>query len=367
MAKRAALIKVKPKKTKVSRSEAYLVNVKYMGAEPEAKELRSQSDILNALSWYNTMCTRDDAREYMTTFLNKIGERERAKKVKLIPDAWVPLHAAWQCRISERIGVRLEMELYSRVLSAIDGAIARGTEPSEDKTKADKPSIMDRTRERAHDIIGEIEALIDVGELNLYEWLKKNEIPAMYATKIHNYYSPIWNELEQAYAGKIDGYEDWTKPQLKVRMDFYAKLVSDAEKYAGVTKKTRVVRKPRAVSIDKVLKNFRYQKESTEYKVASMTPDKIIGAQELWTFNAKYGYFTVFRALDRGGLKVNRSSIAGFDEVNSKCYRTGRQTSKLVDQVMKSSKAGAKKVAADLKEGTFNARINENTILLRIF
>jgi hypothetical protein len=171
----------------------------------------------------------------------------------------------------------------------------------------------------------------------------------------------------QAHAGKIDGYEKWTKAQLKARMDYYSKIVSDAEKYAGVAKKTRAVRKPRAVSIDKVLRNFRYQKESAEYKVASVTPDKVIGSQEMWTFNAKYGYFTVFRALDRGGLKVNRSSIAGFDEANSKCYRTGRQTAKLVDQMAKASKAAAKKIAADLKEGTFNARINENTILLRIF
>jgi hypothetical protein len=367
VAKRAALIRVKPKKTKVTRSEAYLVNVKYMGAEPEAKELKSRTDIMNALSWYNTMCTKDDAREYMITFLNKLGERDRAKKIKLIPDAWVPLHAAWQCRISDRIGARLPQESYSKVLTAIDYAISKGVEPAEDKPKVDKPSIMDRTRERAHDIIGEVEALVDAGDFDLYEWLKKNEIPAMYAIKIGNYYGPIWNEFVQAHAGKIDGYEKWTKAQLKARMDYYNKIVSDAERYGDVTKKTRAVRKPRAVSIDKVLKNFRYQKESAEYKVASVTPDKVIGAQELWTFNAKYGYFTVFRALDRGGLKVNRSSIAGFDEANSKCYRTGRQTAKLVDQMAKASKASAKKIAADLKEGTFNARINENTILLRIF
>ena len=91
---------------------------------------------------------------------------------------------------------------------------------------------------------------------------------------------------------------------MKDRVVFFNKLIDDAQRYGNVTKKTRAPRKPRTISMDKKLKSLKYQKENNEFKIASINPEKIIGAQELWTFNTKYKIVTVFRAIDRGGLQV---------------------------------------------------------------
>jgi len=223
-----------------------------------------------------------------------------------------------------------------------------------------------------HDIIGDVEAMIDSGEpVELYDWLKKSEIPAMHANKIAAYYRPIVAELQELIDGGCDqlkeAYSHMSKKQQRERLAFFENLVEQAERYAGVTKKMRAPRKPRAVSLEKQLKHLKYMKESTEYKLASINPEKILGAQELWCFNTKYRTVTVFRALDRGGLKVKRSSIVGYDEKTSMTRGTGRQTEKVVDKIMQGGKIILKKVMDELKGNqSLQERINENTILLKV-
>jgi hypothetical protein len=366
MAKSLLSVRTK-KKPKVTRSEAYLVNVKYLGEEPDVNKFKTKADYIRALSWYGSMCDTKDAREYLKDYLTHNKEFEKAKRVDKIPDNWVPLTAAWQVRILMNQKAKFDLEPYVKFMATLDEAFTHIKEEKSEEKKSDKPSIQDRIKDRLSDIIGDIEEMIDSGvPFSLYDWLKKNEIPVMYATKIGDYYGPIWNEMVQAHAGKLDGYEKWTKAQLKARVEFYNSLVTDAERYGSVAKKTRAVRKPRPVSVEKQLKGLKYQKESAEYKLASIDPQKIIGAQELWTFNTKYGNITIFRALDRGGLKVKGTSITGFDEKQSFSYKTGRKTGDVVDRFSKATKAGVKKAVEILKPHAFNARINENTILIKV-
>lgn len=366
MAKSLLSIKTK-KKPKVTRSEAYMVNLKYLGEEPDPKKFKTESDVLRAYSWYGSMCQVSDARQYLKDYLTKTNETRYAKLVDKIPDAWVPLTWAWKCRMATLQGSQWDLPSYQNFMSALDDAISHTREEKPAEQKADKPSIQDRIKDRLNDIIGDIEAMIDKGdEFSLYDHLQKNEIPPMHAAKIAAYYSPIRDEMIEAATGKIEGYEKYTKKWLKDRAAFFEKLVSDAERYGNVAKKTRAVRKPRTVSVEKQLKGLKYQKESAEYKLASIDPQKILGAQELWTFNTKYGSVVIFRALDRGGLKVKGTSITGYDEANSFSYKTGRKTAAIVDQVSKATKAGLKKVVEPLKTNTFNPRINENTILLKV-
>jgi len=368
MANRPALVKRKAKVARVTRSEQYLVNVKYLGDEPDASKFKKLSDTLKAFNWYNNMCTVADAREYLKDYLLNNKEIDRAKKIDKIPDNWIPMTAAWQARIAMNQKTVLDLEISEKITTAVDKAISHiKVEQKTEKQKADKPSIQDRIKERLYDIIGDIEELIDSGvSFSLYDWLKKNEIPAMYATKISEYYGPIWNEMVQAHAGKLDGYEKWTKAQLKARIEFYNQIVSDAEKYGSVTKKVQAVRKPRPVSVEKLLKSFKYQKESNELKLASVNPDKIIGAKELWTYHTKYNIITLFKADGPKGLGVNGTTITGFNEKESTSLRCGRKPEEVLEKFMKGGKVAIKKLIEELKSLEVQKRSNENTILLKV-
>jgi hypothetical protein len=147
---------------------------------------------------------------------------------------------------------------------------------------------------------------------------------------------------------------------------FFSKLLEDAQSYGNVAKKTKTPRKPRAVSVEKKLKGLKYQKEDNTYKIASINPEKIIGAQELWCFNTKNKVLTVFRALDRGGLQVKGTSIICFDEATSLSKGAGRKPELVLEKIAKSGKIVLKKLMDELKtDKQLQTRINDNTILIK--
>ena len=363
MAKKAVIRKVSVKKQpRKTRSEVYLVNFKYLGDEPDPAKFKTVSDTIRAYTWYNSMCEEADARQYLKDYFTDL-----VKQVDLISKEWIPWTQAWQCRIATRLNKKLEDE--KSVREAIMVVVAR-SRPVEEKPKADKPDIQARMRERASDIIGDIEAMLDTGEaFSLYDWLKKNEIPAMYAAKIADFYKPLFQEYYDALSGDkdvLEGYRNVSKAYLKARATQVATIIEDANKYGSNTKKLRVPRKKKPMSVEKKLKYFRYQKEDKEMKLASVAPESVVGAQELWTYNTKYKTLTIFRAIDRGGLDVKRSNIVNYDEKATSTRRTGRQAEKLVKQVLDGGKVTLRKLMDELKEATLQDRINENTILLRI-
>lgn len=369
MARRQALIAKTAKKPRVSLDAAYLVNLKYMGREPEFLGAMTSGEYSLALNWYNAMCNISEAREYITDYLIKRGRKAEAKLLAKLDNCWVPTTVAWRCRLLDRgydvpaEGGFLETEL-SKALARVANA-----ETSSEKSTI---SIQDRMRERQSEIIGDIEEMIDNKvDFSLYDYLKGKGIPASYCPAIISNYAPWLDELIEAYEGTDpqlkEAYSYMTKKELKERIMFFGKLLEDASSYGNVAKKTRAPSKPRAVSIEKKLKGLKFQKEDNTYKIASINPEKIIGAQELWCFNTKNKVLTVFRALDRGGLQVKGTSIICFDEATSLSKGAGRKPEIVLEKLQKSGKIVLKKLMDELKtEKPLQVRINENTVLMKV-
>lgn len=355
------------------RTEEYIINKKYLGDEPIFTKPLTMLEYGKALNWYNYMCNTSDAREYLTTYLNNTGRKEDAQTLKRVSDIWVPNTIAWICRLLSR-GCTLPVEagpyIDDRIRETLSRAVEREVDPA-----APKISIQDRMKERASEILGEVEGLIDDHaedeKFSFYNWLQSNNIPVAYVSSIVDKLNPVLLELLEAYKGDDpqlkEGYRYLTKPQLKKRVVFFNSIIEDAERYASNTKKTATQRKPRTVSVEKKIKNLKWQKEDATYKIASVAPEKIIGAQELWTFNTKYKTLTVFRALDRAGLQVKGTSITNFNEQTSETASTGRRPEEYVKRTLEGGKIILRKLMDELKtKKPLAYRINENTILLRI-
>jgi hypothetical protein len=371
MVKRKLIVKKKAKHPRITRNEAYLVNFKYLGDEPEFNGEITQTDYNTAINWYNMMCTTADAREYINDYFKANNDKDKVKLFARVPDIYVPTTAAWICRIQSRGALISERSVMFKTTQLEECLLrAKNDEPKENS--APKVSIQDRMRERAYDIIGEIEHLIDTEpDLSLYDWLKTNETPAMYAPIISGHYAGWLAELIEAYEGKDEqlkeAYKHLTKKELKERIMFFHRMTEDAEKYAGVAKKIRVPKKPRAVSAAKKLKSFKFKKEDNEFKIASINPEKILGAQELWAFNTKTKTLSVFRAIDRGGLQVKGTSIINFDEKASVTKKTGRKPEIYIEKVINGGKIVLRKLMEEIKTSApLQERINENTILLKV-
>ena len=368
MARRQSLIAKTPKKIRVNRSESYLINRKYMGDEPEFLGALTEGEVAIACNWHNAMSDKGDAREFIETWLTHQNRLLELKKFKSVPDDWVNLTSAWICRL-----INKGYELPKHSIAFLEKNLAHSlTKVKPVLHLVDKSSIQDRMREKQSEIIGDIEELIDSGQkFSLYDWLKAKQIPATYCPAIVSYYTPWLDELVQAYEKTddqvVEAYRHMSATKLKSRIVFFNELIEDAERYGDVTKKTRAPRKPRTISNEKKLKNFKYQKQDNTYKIASVNPEKLLGAQELWCFNTKNKVLTVFRAIDRGGLQVKGTSIVNYDETSSMSKGAGRKPEEVLDKLQKSGKIILRKLMEELKtDKPLQVRINENTVLVKV-
>ena len=375
MARRPTVIKRSaPKKPRRTKSENYLVNVKYLGEEPDFKGKAPESEIARAFNWYNVMSEESDVRDYINDFYNHLQDHDTVKKLKRVPANRLHLTSAWIFRMYMR-GVSFDTEVLKRAHERIKSCLEHASEEKkeDDTVVVDKPSIQERVKERVSDIIGSIEELIDSeADIEMYEWLQKNQIPAAHAKKIADYYTPVRDEVAEAIEGHDpdlkEGYRRYTKVQMKAMLAKYDSIVNDASRYSGNVKKARAPRKKKVPSADKLLKVFKYQIESNEHKLKSITPSSILGAQELWTFNTKYNILTVFRSRGPAGLSVNRTAIVGYDDNSSVSKRIGRKTEEYLKQALTGGKIIMRRLMDEISSepAKLADRINENTVLLRV-
>jgi hypothetical protein len=371
---RRQLINKKTNNIRVTKTEQYLVNKKYLGDEPVFTTPLSNIDYINALNWYNYMCSPTEAREYLNDYLTNTGRVEYVKKLNTISDVWLPCTVAWVARMLTK-GYKLPNNAHDYVESRICDILSNVVE-AEIEEDIYKVTVRDRMNERIHDILGEVEGLVDDfvyngNQFSFYDWLKQHEISSVYVTSIVNKLKPIRDELVEVVHTKDEqlkeGYRHLKMNDIQTRIRFFNMMIDDAERYSSNTKKTRKPRKKKVISVDRQIKNLKWQKEDSTFKIASVQPEKIIGSQELWTFNTKYKTLTVLRAKDRGGLQVKGTSIINYNEETSLTKRTGRRSEEHVKTVLNGGKIILRKVMDNLKyDAPLAYRINENTILLRV-
>jgi len=373
MAKAASksLLTAKPKKSKTVRktkSENYLVNWKYLGEEPSYKGKIDKVQLIRSFNWYNVMTEEDEVRQYINDYLKQAKHEILIKRINTIPFMHLPLSSAWIFRLHMR-GVDLGEEMLGDAMLKLLNALEHEKVVREEKKPVDKPNIQERIKERGYNILGDVEELLDKNEkFNMYEWLQKNEIPAMYSTKIVDYYQPLVDEYLSVLNGNKEGYEHYTKKQMQEKHQALNELLNDCRRFSGNVKKARAPRKKKAPTTEKLLKSFTYLKAYNEYKLQSVDPATIIGSQELWTFDTKSNKLTVFRARGPAGLSIKRTAIDGFDVDNSLTKKIGRKTEETLKKVLTGGKIILRKLMDDISSGptSFTDRINTNTILLKV-
>lgn len=372
MAKAASksLLAAKSKKAKTVRktkSENYLVNWKYLGEEPSYKGKIDKVQLIRAFNWYNVMTEEDEVRQYISDYLKEAKHEILIKRINTIPFMHLPLSSAWIFRLHMR-GVEIDEEMLGQAMLKLLNALEHEKVVREEKKPVDKPNIQERIRERGYDIIGDVEELLDKGEkFSMYEWLQKNEIPAMYSSKIVDYYSPLVQEYIDALIDN-EGYTHLTKKQLNEKIAFLNNLIEDCKRFSGNVKKARAPRKKKAPTTEKLLKNFVYLKAYNEYKLQSIDPATIIGAQELWTFDTKSNKLTVFRTRGPAGLTIKRTAIDGYDVDQSLTKKIGRNTEETLKKVLSGGKIILRKLMDEInvQPTNFTDRINNNTILCKV-
>jgi hypothetical protein len=378
-------IKIKVK-AKVQRNPL-LVDEKYTGSEPVwDTERAAQFDdatfdniLRRAFYYYNYFYNQKDLKKYVVEWLKtqKDYTKEDVKSFERAPDRAIEMTVCSLIKAHKQ-----GMPFRGRHLEYINGAIRKAIagageevveEVKEEKPKAYVPTIQDRMNEKTAETIGELEGHYDEMDAKFkhYDFLVTNNVPQSQLSKYEDLYLARRSELEEAQAGKDDqlkeGYSHLKAADFKKHYAWIDSLVDAVAQYRNVKKATKKVRAPRAVSKEKVVAKLKYAKENKELKIVSVNPADIIGAQELWVYNAKTRKLGKYVADGiRGPLGVKGTSIIGYDE-NKSTSKTLRKPEEKLKEFAKAGKIQLRKFIEDIKatETKLNGRISADVLLLR--
>jgi hypothetical protein len=206
----------------------------------------------------------------------------------------------------------------------------------------------------------------------LYDFLVSNSVVQSQLGKYEGLYSKRRAELVAAQAKEDaqlkEGYSHLKAADFKRIIGWIDDLLAAVDQYRGVKKATKKARVKKAPSKEKVVSKIKYAKEDKALKIVSINPAEIIGAQELWVYNAKTRKLGKYVADGlQGPLSVKGTSIVGFDESKSVC-KTLRKPEEKLKEFAKAGKIQLRKFLDDIKatETKMNGRIGLDILLLKV-
>lgn len=374
---------MRTKKGKVGKTVAKMAQSYVMGDEPVffGQEL-NDVDIIKAFNWYRLERTVSDARKYVENYYKSRGKYNELSWINKIPDSSFPLTAGWMARIIDRGGIlpsylegRIDMRLkdaYTNYCSEIITVPEERHSHNISSIEQKKSSIYDRVKARVDTFLCELEGYLDDDRtIDLYDKMVKFQYPANNIKQIIDLLQPRRDEIALVLSGELkEGYDHLSKSELKNILSVYDRWISDAKRYGSNQKKIRnKLKVPKTVPIDKLIKHVKYQSESKEHKIVSIPPAQIVGATEVWLYNTRYGNLTVIRANSDKGLSFKASKVINFNAELSMTKKVARKADYFLKEVMSRTKAKLKSLMneAKTKPGTLAERINENTLILRVF
>ena len=366
--------------------------LKYTGHEDEfvgveLTEKNRRSLMLRSFNWYNYHFNSKDAGEMVFEYLNHHKKVKEAKLFKKNGIGRLPNAIAWLCRMS-MVGWQLNEEEQASIDHAIKLASespAEAEKPKDDTAEkpsnSTKPNVQEIMRDKALELAGELEHLLDE---YIKEGAKKahkiEPIKLMRATTVLPQHIPMiiefWEkhkaEFTEAHAGKCsdlsEAYSHFTKIQLRNLIAFADLMLSDLESYIAYKKATKAKPKRRTKTPQQQVAKLKYLKEFPELNLKSLPPTKILECKELFVYSTRKRKLQYYIADEHAGnaIMVKNSSIVGFDLTKS-AQKTIRKPEEAIKQFMGASKPQSRKLFKDIKtvETKLTGRFADDLVILK--
>ena len=187
--------------------------------------------------------------------------------------------------------------------------------------------------------------------------------------KMSEHDADMWEQLKE-------GYAHVKKADIKKLRTAISELMVALDFIIDQAKATRKPRKAKPRSADKVIAKLKFLKVDEKYKLASINPIDVVGANELWVFNVKtrkLGKYIASSIDPKGlgregtGLSVKGTTIIGFDEKLS-VQKTLRKPDEQLKEFKGAGKVALRKFLEDINttDTKLNGRSNLDTVLLKV-
>jgi hypothetical protein len=290
---------------------------------------------------------------------------------------------------------------------AEEGSALVEEKKAEEKTKKNVyvPTIQERIRDQSQDMIEDIDEWLegwiadpetfDPKSFDFKKHFNKLQPSQAHARKMKTFYSDVledFDELERMpTAGQLKKMDEHTQDQWAQLKEGYAHLKKgDIKKFRTAideltaaldfiidsAKANRKPRKAKPKSATKLVEKLKYAKTDEKYKLASIDPSIIVGANELWVFNTKtrkLGKYVAQNIDPKGmgrdgtGLSVKGTTIIGFNEKES-IQKTLRKPDEQLKAFKGAGKVALRKFMDEIAttDTKLNGRCNPDTVLLKV-
>lgn len=354
-----------------------------MGPEPSWSDENNLPSLTSALNWYTYSFGNKDAKEFVLDYAKSIGRsKDEIAHLKSVPESKFIKQFGWIARMM-CVGYKPDektktffMKMYKSLL-VVDDTI-KTEEVTEEDTIVVKSTIQSRITDKAHEEAGDLEGLIDdfvasgcKMQIDLDNYVKNKKLSSVVLKKICDIFvvrsSRIANVLESKDPQDKEGYSNFTKPELRRLKDFIDSIVAATNKGAVESKPVRKTRKKKEKPAAVLAAKVSYLKEDPETGLKSIQPEKIIGASQVWVYNAKTRILGVYRAADARGLSIKGTTIQNYKEDVSvgKKLRKPKET---LDDLSKAGKVKLNQILPNLstKECNLTGRLNGDTIIAKV-
>ena len=342
----------------------------FFGREPIIKDSTSIMEITRALNWLRTEQTPDLNKKWLTAFM-KQNNYSKSKmetvmsNLRQLPSSWYSV-----ARILTN-GSNVPVNTKERLDAALDSICSGATDDNNLSTnKVVKPKIASSSV--ATEVLEYIDLLIEKSKTgnvdeDVYAFLMDKKVTKNQVDELIAEYKLTFDELNQLSTSEEiqESYADYTPKQRKSIQTFFNNLYAQFDQYKNVkSKRAKPVRKTRKPDKQKLISKLRYLKESTEYRIASVDPVKLLGAKTAVTFNTKTREVSIFYGIG-DGISVKGTTLVGFDTEKSVSKRLRKPNDVLSHGV----RAGLENAfaAAKTKSRAANGRMNENIIIVKVW
>lgn len=347
----------------------------YQAIRPEAANYSSL--IGHALNFANAAFEDADLKEFAVEHFKESGAEEEGKMLARLPDYQLRKMGkiCWLLVNGAQLNEHDENTLYSE-LARLKDLKTEKAEVAVPTEAVEKRSIQDFVREKAGEFSAKLEEVIDTKafSLDIYKWLQKEEVKGGHIPFIMAHFKPWADEIKEAESLKRKANKSDLELQLveaysaseKKQNDFILRLMHELGLYANSQKAQRKPRKKAAKSADKVVAKMNYKSNDSEFKIASISPENILGSEQLWTFNTKTRQLQLYKAQDAAGLLVKGTTILNFSDTES-MGKTIRKPADVLPKIMNGGKVYLRKALDEInsKGKKLTGRINGDIILLR--
>ena len=376
------------KTTEIKRLNPKGAETKYIGFEPEWKTQPADenriSALANAFAWYNYHYGKKDAKDMLCHYLEHNGRTKDAKTMRGVPDSQIRITPAWVCRMT-LLGLALTEHEQSIIDNDITQMLTAKQEAKKAQSEVDadaavaKLTIQDHLREKISDCCGELEGMfddfIDAGAKMSADFKPIGLMRGMnISPNMIGAVTRVWElrlaEFNEVLEGKddqlVEGYSHLTKVQLRNCVKFCETVINDCNSYVQIKKVERKPRAKKAVSPEKLTRNFKFLREFADLKLKSEPVIKLVGASEAWLYDtAKRKLVHVVADSHIGTFSVKGSAVIGFDAQQT-VQKTLRKPAEQLKTVTSVGKPAARKAFAAINatETKWNGRGNDNLIIL---